>query len=331
MQFPKLAVLTLLVGLAACGKEGEHWHGVLNHEGVDVEYETYYHPPGVGEKIFGGSDGLAYRIAIGGKTLDSAGNYIPDRWKDKGDFQEYPREFWAGVADIFNSIDPGEDHKEEHHWIYRALVKLRDVPRTLPADLNEHRLGLTSAPKAVSYANGDTDLTSEDEILASKKAGEEMAEYLLAHTSGEEWGSTRRVLNRGFRGQIREPGYEYKQRIELWANQIIGWNHSGTRTHTYQRLAGTGEGGWRLLHTTDACNHGDCPEKNGMRIRDTCDSGVVSDWYAVDGECEGNWMSSHLCNDDTSLQINHAQGIWTGWRCPGAKRGIVPKCGRQFK
>ena len=162
-----------------------------------------------------------------------------------------------------------------------------------------------------------------------------MAAYLAEERArGWDYSSAapRRGLNRGFRPQNRQAGYEFRQRLEIWADSaLFGWDHSGTRVVTYRRPRGSSASWEQMGDARDACNHGDCPGQKKMRVREVCDPEAVSDWYTVDGECEGNWMASHLCNDDTSLQISHAHGVWTGWKCPGAKRGIVPKCGRQFR
>ena len=158
MQFPKLAaLLPLALGLAACGTEGQHWHGTLEEDGKTVEYETYYAPPGVGEKVFGGANGLAYRLVVDGKTVDSAGNHIPRDWNEnKGDPMAYSAEFWGNVAEKFKAIKPGKDHEDEHTWIYNVLVDWRDTMRrpghgqtqdqALTAESSYHSAGTTQAP-----------------------------------------------------------------------------------------------------------------------------------------------------------------------------------------
>ena len=134
MQFPKLAALTLILALAACGTEGQHWHGTLEQNGKTVEYETYYHPPGVGEKVFGGSTGLSYRFTVDGKTVDFAGNHIPAEWKqDQDNFLNYSPEFWDGVAEQFSALKPGKDHEEEFIWLRNTLNRYRESTREAAA------------------------------------------------------------------------------------------------------------------------------------------------------------------------------------------------------
>lgn len=128
MQLRKWAGLVLLAGLAACGHEGQRWHGTLEQDGHSVEFETYYYPPGVGEKVFGGASGLAYRIVIDGKTVDMAGNHIPAEWyENKGSALEYSAEFWGELAEKFKAVDPGKEHGDEHHWIYNVMIDWRDT------------------------------------------------------------------------------------------------------------------------------------------------------------------------------------------------------------
>ena len=330
MQFPRLAAtLALVLGIVACGKEGPSWHGEVEHEGVTVEYETFYSPPSLGEKI-GHASGYAGRLVINGKTMAlSPGVKHPDDWDEQGNASEYGQEFWGQVAEKLRHL-PNKDHEDEHVMIVKMAEALRDSPGFLAADHTDKQ--------ALRIQQEDPELAAE--AAYSKATGEKMiAAYREEHPEefqADTWSSggsdVRRAKNRGFRHQIREDGYEYHQVLELWADHaLFGWDHSGTRARTYRRPKGSNAAWQPIGNYIDACNHGDCPAEKHMRLRQVCDSGVVSDWYVIDGECEGNWMTSHLCNDDTSIQINHAQGIWTGWKCPGAKRGIVPKCGPQFK
>ena len=65
-----------------------------------------------------------------------------------------------------------------------------------------------------------------------------------------------------------------------------------------------------------------------MRVYASCDFPVTKGYYAWLGECEGSWLTHHLCNDDTAYQIWHAYGNWSkGRRCLGKRRDHRPWCG----
>jgi hypothetical protein len=163
--------------------------------------------------------------------------------------------------------------------------------------------------------------------------------YFLSGSSGSS-GSSR---NRGFRERHIEPGFEFKQELDLYAMHSwpTKYDHSGTVTYTYRRKRGS-QDPWGPPYRIDcSCNHGSCPHHyvcpnhgdKEMKLRERCKPGVVIDgWYGVDGECRGEcrpigWGKEvHLCNDDTALQINNAHGIWTGDICRGTVRGIIPSC-----
>ena len=340
MKFQKLAAPLLMLTLSACGADGPSYSAAVEHDSVVVHLDTWYHPPGLGERIFGGADGLTQRISIAGKTVAMSGNYVPREWDEAEelDIDDYSPNFWAQVADKFNAIKPPEKHAGEHRWLYRELVAMRDAPLG-PANkyYNEGRLTADYEASIVSHAGPDDKLTTDGEDAASKIAGEAYVAWIEDHTSGDDWGANmdpKKLANRGFRDRMRTPGFEFKQRLEVWAESAFGtgFDHSGTIAFTYRRRIGEGEWGWKLMHQKGelACNHGACPRSDKMQLRHVCDSRKVSNWYIIDGECEGDWGLGHLCNDDTSVQINHAQGVWTGNKCPGSRRGIVPKCGRQF-
>lgn len=189
MQFRKWAGLVLLASVAACGgEEGQRLHGEVEHEGTVVTYETWYHPPGIGQRVFGGADGLSNRISVAGKTVSMTGNYIPPEWKNapQAEVDDYSPKFWAGVAEKFNAIKPPKDHEDEHKWIYNELIALRDAPLG-PGNkyYGEHALMASPEdPNIVSHAGPNDDLTGEEEAKASKIAGEEYAELLKKKTSG---------------------------------------------------------------------------------------------------------------------------------------------------
>ncbi len=141
MQFRKWSGCVLMAGLMACGgKEGQRWQGEIEHDGVTVEYETYYTPPSLIETVKG-SKGIAARVAINGKTMAlSPGVKYPDEWNDEGHTRRFSQEFWGDVAAKFKEIDPGEDHTGEHHLLLNMLEALRDHPQTLPPDSGRPRI-----------------------------------------------------------------------------------------------------------------------------------------------------------------------------------------------
>ena len=119
-----------LFTLVACGQEGPSYSVSVKHDGVTVDLDTWYSPPGLGERIYGGADGISMRISIGGKTVSMIGNYFLREWDDaeSTDIDDYSPLFWAQVAEKFNAIQPPEEHKKEHAWLYSELVALRDMP-----------------------------------------------------------------------------------------------------------------------------------------------------------------------------------------------------------
>ena len=130
MKVLKLVAPVLMLTLVACGQEGYSYSATVKHDGVTVDLDTWYSPPGLGERIYGGADGLSMRISIGGKTVSMAGNYFPADWEEAEEFDpfEYSPHFWAQVAEKFNAIVSPEEHKKEHHWLYNELIALRDAP-----------------------------------------------------------------------------------------------------------------------------------------------------------------------------------------------------------
>lgn len=170
MQFRKWAGLTVLMAVAACGKEGQHWYGTLEHDGKVIEYETWYHDPGM-ERV-AGNDGISYRIVVDGKTASMAGNHIPDTWRDAPKSEDLGPMFWGAVAEQFKAIKPGKDHKDEYIWIYNSIVAMRDVPRTLPANFFEQQTLILQ----------EQDPEWAVELKASQEAGQRMmADYRRDH------------------------------------------------------------------------------------------------------------------------------------------------------
>ena len=148
MKFQKLVVPMMLLALAACGHEGQHWHGVIEHEGVEVEYETFYAPPSVVEKI-NHSDGIAARIAVNGKTMAlSPGIKYPNEWKNDGDAGDFSQKFWGQVAAKLKAVKPGRDHEDDHYILVSMLESLRDARRTLPGDYLDKQALTTADPKS---------------------------------------------------------------------------------------------------------------------------------------------------------------------------------------
>ena len=149
-MFRELVGFALLASVVACGgEEGPHWQGSVEHDGVTVEYETYYAPPSLIEKI-NNSDGIAARIAIDGKTMMlSPGVNHPANWEERGNFMEYTPEFWREVANKFKAVDPGKDHEDEHYLLNNLLETLRDSQRTLPP--TPATQALTVAPTTGRY------------------------------------------------------------------------------------------------------------------------------------------------------------------------------------
>ena len=121
-----IAVFTLV----ACGQEGPSYSASVEHDGVTVDLETWYFPPGLTERIYAGADGISLRISLGGKTVTMIGNYFPSEWEaaEHTNPFEYSSVFWSRVTEKFHAIVPSERHKKEHEWVYKELVALRDGP-----------------------------------------------------------------------------------------------------------------------------------------------------------------------------------------------------------
>ena len=339
MQFPKVAALILTLSLAACGHEEQRVHGEIEHEGTVVTYESWYAPPSLGER-FNQSEGIAARIAVDGKTMIlTPGVGHPKEW-DNGDGSSlnYSNDFWAAITRKFEALPVEKDREDDFHVLLFDLKRLRDTPRTLPADALTQGLTIRPSEDSVPVITDPNHIGETDEEAArSREVGEAAIKKYQDDQIEKGWSlgpvDIRKAFNRGKKRQNFLAGWEFTQKIDLYKQHTLltKFDHSGTVAVTYRRPKGS-HGAWeRYNDQFVACNHGDCPGTGSMRQYETCDSGAVSDWYANDAECRGNWMSSHLCNDDTSMQINNAQGIWTGDECPGWKRGIAPHCGRQFK
>ena len=315
------------------------------HEGEKtVVYETWYQRPGPSAWAKG-ARGVAARLSIDDQTVAlSPGVGYPAAWDTQdGQVADYPVEFWQAVLDKFSTLPVDPDYAADHAILRESLNTLREATA---------KWGKSSSQAATLQATPEQDANGVPIVRDPERAWESPTEAEYSRAVGERAAATyhaqqqlwersnkygpldpRNALNRGYPKQNRLDGWEFRQVIELWKQHAFGtgYDHSGTKAYTLRRRRGT-QDGWTLYNRPYfSCNHGACPGEESMRPYETCDSGVVMDWYANDGECEGNWMSGHLCNDDTSMQINHAQGIWTGNACPGAKRGIAPRCGRQFK
>lgn len=121
-------------------------------------------------------------------------------------------------------------------------------------------------------------------------------------------------------------GWRFRQKIELWSFKTMNpHDHSGTIQFVYgESFDGTQQESWEYI----SCNHGTCPRRKKMRQYATCDPWIwTENWYNYDAECLGWWGFSHVCNDDTALQINSAYGKWNGNDCKNTKRLNRPWCG----
>lgn len=131
---------------------------------------------------------------------------------------------------------------------------------------------------------------------------------------------------------IKDPAYEFQQTIELYARPILEWffigdettmDHTATRIVVRRRPIGSPpETPWELANRYDAPNHGAAPCDRGMQKYTTCaEFPITQGYYAWKGECPGDWLHDHFCNDDTAYQLWHAYGNWSDEpTCPRAGR-----------